>query len=195
MTDRRMFPPGAPLSPTGWVVMGPCGRRPVIGYVVPGGTCTWCGDAAKPPRRTWCSQGCVDQFKRRTPAAYRSRVLQTNRDDPRTEGRCVLCNERRATDVDHRQPIIEGGDPFDDQNLRALCSPCHDVETRGLAYRRADSPTPRYQCAGCGRYIRATLAGLLRAHNQRGWRKIPCPGAGKPIDPERVDPCFPGGST
>ena len=32
---------------------------------------------------------------------------------------------RRATMVDHIVPIAEGGEPFDELNLRAACGPCN----------------------------------------------------------------------
>jgi 5-methylcytosine-specific restriction endonuclease McrA len=38
---------------------------------------------------------------------------------------CALCGERLATEVDHIVPLEEGGAPYDRENLRGLCSPCH----------------------------------------------------------------------
>lgn len=34
-----------------------------------------------------------------------------------------------ATDVDHRRRIEDGGDPWDEANLQALCHPHHSVKT------------------------------------------------------------------
>jgi hypothetical protein len=39
--------------------------------------------------------------------------------------------------MDHRQPIIEGGHPFELTNLRMLCTECHTQQTRELAGRLA----------------------------------------------------------
>ena len=35
-----------------------------------------------------------------------------------------------ATDVDHIQPIEQGGAPFDRENCQALCKRCHSAKTR-----------------------------------------------------------------
>jgi 5-methylcytosine-specific restriction protein A len=35
-----------------------------------------------------------------------------------------------ATDVHHHVDLDDGGDPWDEANLRALCHPCHSTETR-----------------------------------------------------------------
>jgi len=38
---------------------------------------------------------------------------------------CAICEKRLATEVDHIIPLSEGGDPYDPEGLRGLCSPCH----------------------------------------------------------------------
>jgi 5-methylcytosine-specific restriction protein A len=35
-----------------------------------------------------------------------------------------------ATDVHHRTDLDQGGDPWDLDNLQALCHQCHSIETR-----------------------------------------------------------------
>ena len=35
-----------------------------------------------------------------------------------------------AVDVDHVQPIEQGGDPWNPANLQSLCRPCHGRKTR-----------------------------------------------------------------
>lgn len=130
--DLRMFPAGAPLSPSGRVVMGTCGRRPMI-RSSKRGECTWCGAEVKPPRRTWCSAACVEEFRRRVPSNLRSRILARDKGQP-----CPLCDVTRfSPEVDHVVPIVEGGDPFALENLRTICGDCHKGETASLARRRA----------------------------------------------------------
>lgn len=132
----RMFEPGAPLSPSGWVVMADNGRAASIDYAArPKGRCTWCGVAVKSPRRHWCSDACTQEFWSRDPNTIRSRVLKRDKGKP-----CPLCGaERFFGEVDHTIPIIEGGHPFDQENLRTICTPCHKAETKALAARRADA--------------------------------------------------------
>lgn len=129
-----MFEPGAPLSPSGWVVMNACGRRArITRYKI--GTCTWCSGEVKKPRRTWCSEECVDQMRAMDPNAIRSRVLKRDEGKP-----CPLCgSERFFGEVDHIVPIIEGGHPFDLANLRTICTDCHKQETAALRRRIAEA--------------------------------------------------------
>lgn len=45
-------------------------------------------------------------------------------------GACWVCNEPLgAFQIDHRQAVVHGGDNAED-NLRALCIPCHREKTR-----------------------------------------------------------------
>ena len=53
MTDRRMFPPGTPLSPTGWVVVSACGRRTDRRQR---------GEARKKRHCWWCGEPCPGLF-------------------------------------------------------------------------------------------------------------------------------------
>jgi 5-methylcytosine-specific restriction endonuclease McrA len=137
----RMFEPGASLSPSGWVVMARCGRRGRILYRKrEKKRCTWCGGPVESPRRTWCSEQCVEAYDLTQPAVLVSRVLDRDmRRDRDGLGYhvCSCCAEERPVEVDHRIPIVEGGHPFDLANLRLLCSVCHTRETAALARRRA----------------------------------------------------------
>lgn len=82
-----MFRDGDVLSPSGYVVYDDDTRSARIGYVVPKGTCTWCGEGVKEKRRrTWCSESCVDEFKLRTQAHLRDVVIPE-----RDHGRCRGC--------------------------------------------------------------------------------------------------------
>lgn len=46
--------------------------------------------------------------------------------------RHLLCDRRTAWDMDHIEPVSQGGDPFALDNLRTLCYWCHKGETRKL---------------------------------------------------------------
>ena len=50
--------------------------------------------------------------------------------------RCVLCGEPGRLEVDHIQPIAEGGAALALDNLRTLCRGCH-VAVTATANRRA----------------------------------------------------------
>lgn len=52
------------------------------------GICRWCGEAVAPPRRTWCSERCVDQFMVRTGGGV-TRALVKLRD----KGVCCECGQ------------------------------------------------------------------------------------------------------
>jgi len=53
---------------------------------------------------------------------------------------CTECG-RPATLVDHIVPISEGGEQFDEANLRPLCAGCH-ARQPGHGFRRKESPCP-----------------------------------------------------
>ncbi|HKY51662.1 MAG TPA: HNH endonuclease [Candidatus Limnocylindria bacterium] len=138
MADPRMFPPGTRVSPSGRVVVAPCGRRVTVGGPTATefrkGHCSWCGREVPKPRRSWCSDECVAEFWDRDSNTIRSRVLQRDKGKP-----CAICGaERFCPEVDHTVPIIEGGHPWDLANLRTICDVCHKAETRALARRRAE---------------------------------------------------------
>ena len=43
---------------------------------------------------------------------------------------CLPASIVRSEEVDHIVPLTEGGEPFDEDNLRALCRPCHRSVTK-----------------------------------------------------------------
>ena len=51
---------------------------------------------------------------------------------------CERCGSDEGLDVHHRDPLRDGGDPYELANLHALCARCH---------RGADSRTARKQTA------------------------------------------------
>ena len=57
---------------------------------------------------------------------------------------CPLGTVTPATEVDHRVPIEQGGDPWDENNLVSTCKPCHLRKTRYLDQLGRDSmPSPK----------------------------------------------------
>ena len=54
--------------------------------------------------------------------------------------RCRKCGRPGRLEVDHVVPLHKGGDPFDMDNLQALCGvPCHRDKTRS-ENRRPETP-------------------------------------------------------
>ncbi len=112
----------------------------------------------EPPRRTFCSDICVHEWRLRTDPGYlREQVFKRDR------GVCAICKTNtlrlssalrklnfrgRQTrcaalgipyhrlkslwDADHIVPVAEGGGECDLSNLRTLCIPCHNRQTQAL---------------------------------------------------------------
>lgn len=122
--------------------------------------CRWCTTVeCAPPRRTFCSDACVHEWKIRTNPGY-AKLQVLKRDDCR----CAKCGvdtfadkrgdeEKRLAvyprslaarkmstfDMDHIVPVVEGGGECGLENLRTLCHGCHRIETAALAKRRAQA--------------------------------------------------------
>jgi len=131
------------------------------------GECTWCGAKVPVPRRTWCSQTCVDEFRREHDWVWiRSRVHE------RDHGVCEICgfdSDKMSRIKKHlhrdggwvgsdylrkwlwRIGFHSGGHLWEADhiqprvlggmnsmdNLRTLCLPCHERVTTELAASRA----------------------------------------------------------
>ena len=97
--------------------------------------CRWCGTEVTPPRRTYCSDACIHEWRLRTDHNYlRSQTFQ------RDQGICAECGkDTRAAgedwDADHIIPVVEGGGECDLSNIRTLCIPCHRKVTAELRKR------------------------------------------------------------
>ena len=65
-------------------------------------------------------------------AAVRREVLD------RDGWRCTSCGRAGRLEVDHREPLGEGGAPYDLSNLQTLCRSCHVAKTR--LERRGEDP-------------------------------------------------------
>ena len=119
----------------------PRNQNPEIEYGLPAarapngrGLCRFCGLETRWPRRTFCSDECVEAWKLRSGDSAYLRRLVFRRD----LARCQLCGaEGGMLEVDHIVPISEGG-TNDLTNLRTLCRGCHARET-GLLRRRLNA--------------------------------------------------------
>lgn len=137
------------IARKGKLVKGPGGRN----------FCRYCKVVeCQAPRRTFCSDQCVHEYKlRRDPSYCRLHVFK------RDKGVCAACGMdtirehaiRRAAlysnhtpenyahtklaswQADHILPVIEGGGECGLENFRTLCTACHRAETKKLAARRA----------------------------------------------------------
>ena len=96
---------------------------------------------------------------RGTPEWRRARKAALARD----HSTCRLCGQP-ATDVDHRIELIDGGAPFDLENLQALCPACHDAKSSEARYRRAGRASSSWgrmalcpRCSGSGLCDRCKL--------------------------------------
>lgn len=123
--------------------------------------CRWCTNEVPAPRRSFCSDKCVHQWKLRTDPGYlREKVFErdrgvctacgTNTVKLRSEMRKLDFSARRRFlkewgiseasrkslwDADHIVPVAEGGGQCDLSNMRTLCLRCHSAATAALRAR------------------------------------------------------------
>ena len=118
--------------------------------------CRWCRAPVARPRRTFCSDACVHEWKIRSSPWYVRREVKK-----RDKGICRLCGfdvlkahrewgrrkppatdraarrtwraERPRWEADHIVPVADGGGECGLENYRLLCRPCHVKVT--LAWR------------------------------------------------------------
>ena len=127
--------------------------------------CRWCQTETPKGRFTFCSDGCVHEWRLRSDPGYlRQQVFRRDR------GLCALCrvdteylrkhyrkldyaarrrfemdwgvtarNRRSLWDADHILPVCEGGGACDLSNIRTLCLKCHRLATAALRQRRAEA--------------------------------------------------------
>ena len=121
------------------------------------GHCRWCGATVPPRRFTFCSPGCVHEWRLRTDPGYlRQQVFARDR------GVCAQCGidteglrkdkrkldyiarqqfekewglRRHFWDADHILAVVEGGGECDLSNIRTLCLKCHRAATAELRIR------------------------------------------------------------
>lgn len=136
----RCYNHGDILSPSGLVKIDETCRRGFIDKKIrKKGVCTWCGIVVKKPKRHWCSKECVEKYNLTQPNELKKLVKK------RDKTICALCGLKCRVkgnwDLDHKVPIIEGGHPFDMDNLRTLCEECHKKETKELRSRLVKNKT------------------------------------------------------
>ena len=119
--------------------------------------CRWCRGPVAKPRRTFCSDACVHEWRVRSSPSYVRKEVKK-----RDKGVCQLCGfdvraaertwrqqkppgtDRRARklwraakprwEADHIVPVADGGGECGLDNYRLLCRTCHLAIT--LAWRR-----------------------------------------------------------
>ena len=130
------------------------------------GRCHWCGMKVAPPRISWCSQACVDEWTVRSSGSWVRPLVWT-----RDHGVCASCGldtaeERRTQygdrwvdvwgldapwDADHIVPVWRGGGLCGLEGYQTLCKVCHAVKTAADAAERAalrrPEPVPSPQLA------------------------------------------------
>ncbi|MCA1560205.1 MAG: HNH endonuclease [Acidobacteria bacterium] len=110
--------------------------------------CRWCKAPVVPPRRTFCGDACVHEWKIRSSPWYVRREVKK-----RDKGICRLCGvnvvkahrewtrakpqaldraarrrwraARPQWEADHIIPVADGGGECGLENYRLLCRPCH----------------------------------------------------------------------
>jgi 5-methylcytosine-specific restriction endonuclease McrA len=123
--------------------------------------CRWCKGTVARPRRTFCSDACVHEWKIRSSPWYVRREVKK-----RDKGICRLCGfnvvkahrewtrgkppasdrgarkawraARPRWEADHIIPVADGGGECGLDNYRLLCRPCHVRVT--LAWRALRAP-------------------------------------------------------
>jgi 5-methylcytosine-specific restriction protein A len=132
--------------------------------------CRWCGGAVVRPRKTFCNDSCVHQFRLRSSGTYRRQAAYLQfgpvcsgcgvdtreigralRTDPETARRTYgLSNARRSRprrlegsvfDLDHTLPVAHGGGGCGLDNVRIFCPGCHAAVTWATRPRRGKKPS------------------------------------------------------
>lgn len=129
--------------------------------------CRYCHTVVRPPRRTFCSDACIHEWRIRTQASYARQcakrrdkevcqecgldctiiqsqlrtLYRTNRSEwkARCQSLDIPLHRGRGTvwDLDHHIPVAEGGGDCGLDNLRTLCLWCHRAVTALLIRRLA----------------------------------------------------------
>ena len=122
--------------------------------------CRWCRGPVPPPRRTFCSDACVHEWKIRSSPWYVRREVKK-----RDKGICRICGmnvlkahrawraakppavdraarkrwraARPRWEADHIVPVADGGGECGLENYRLLCRACHIQVTRAWRSQRA----------------------------------------------------------
>lgn len=127
-----------------------------------------CDKAPEGRRTSWCSAECQREVTLRVHwPAIRAAILR------RDAHRCQLCGGP-GWEVDHVVELADGGSFHDPDNLRTLCTPCHQAKTaRALRARRGlpEPPAPKPPTAQEARDRQARRRHGRRARDWRGKRR------------------------
>ena len=128
--------------------------------------CRWCRGPIAPPRRTFCSDACVHEWKVRSSPWYVRKQIKK-----RDKGICQICGfnvvqahrqwtrskppvtdrtarrswraSRPRWEADHIVPVADGGGECGLENYRLLCRPCHvSVTLTWRSQRSASTSKP-----------------------------------------------------
>ena len=95
------------------------------------GLCRVCGKPIKKPFRKYCSTKHSIKYQEcfKTWASLRDKIIARDK-------RCCDCPSTLNLEVDHIKAIVNGGDMWDEKNLRAICHKCHVKKTKSDLYKR-----------------------------------------------------------
>ena len=100
--------------------------------------CLGCGITITGRKRTWCCDEHKNNFYNQYFWSYiRDRVLEKH-------PMCQMCDKKKSKDVHHIEPIKQlanigiRGDPWDEDNLIALCNECHVKAQKNLTDKHAN---------------------------------------------------------
>lgn len=73
----------------------------------------------------------AESEQRNAKSVYKNPIWRTlQRELKKDRVPCERCGVRRATENHHKKPLIEGGAPFDLDNIEKLCAWCHKAAHR-----------------------------------------------------------------
>ena len=170
--------------------------------------CRWCRVVVRPPRRTFCSDACVHEWKLRSSPSYvRQKVWKRDR------GICRLCclnvgraermwkrQRPRTTDrkarrawrasrprweADHIVAVADGGGECGLENYRLLCQTCHRMVTAQWRKERRQTPVVSSPSSAPSDNRQPPTDNLVRQFKSRGRtvRPNPFPSAASPTPP------------
>jgi len=93
--------------------------------------CRVCAKSIKRPFRKYCSITCSMEYQEcfKTWGRLRDKVIARDK-------KCLKCGSKSQLEADHIEAIVNGGDMWDINNLRALCHSCHVKKTKSDLYKR-----------------------------------------------------------
>ena len=95
------------------------------------GLCRVHGKPIKKPFRKYCSTKCSIEYQKcfKTWTGLRSKIIWRDK-------KCKNCGSTSNLEVDHIKAIVNGGDMWNEKNLRVLCHKCHVRKTKSDLYKK-----------------------------------------------------------